>query len=59
MRNATRMSRTIARLKALWSDLDYAQRRLLEIQTGVAFTTPQERRRSVLRVRQLDHLYRS
>ena len=59
MRSAARISRKIARLKRLWADLDYAQRRLLEIQTGVPFTTPEERRRSILRVRQLEYLFRS
>ena len=59
MSTATQSTRKIARLKRLWAELDYAQRRTLEINTGVPFTTPDERRRSVLRVRQLDHLYRS
>ena len=59
MRGATRISGTIARMKAIWSELDYAQQRLLEIQTGVPFITPEERSRSILRVRQLEYLYRS
>ena len=59
MRTATRVSRRIARVKALWSELDYVQRRVLENTTGVPFTTPEERRRSLLRVRQLEFLYRA
>jgi len=59
MSAATRVSRRIARVKALWSELDYVQRRVLENRTGVPFITPEERRRSLLRVRQLDYLYRS
>ena len=59
MRTATRISRKIARFRQLWSELDYVQRRVLENRTGVPFITPEERRRSVLRVRQLEYLYRS
>ena len=59
MRTATRISRKIARLKALWSELDYVQRRVLENRTGVPFITPEERRRSLLRVAQLEYMYRS
>jgi hypothetical protein len=29
------MARFIARIKDIWSELDYAQRRLLEIRTGL------------------------
>jgi hypothetical protein len=57
--SASRTGRTIRRAKKLWAELDYAQRRMLEIRTGVPFTTPAERRRSPLRVHQLEHLYRS
>jgi hypothetical protein len=56
--SASRTGRTIQRAKELWSELDYAQRRMLEIRTGVPFITPEERRRSRLRVNQLEHLYR-
>jgi hypothetical protein len=31
----SRVRRAIERIKELWSELDYAQRRLLEIRTGV------------------------
>jgi BMFP domain-containing protein YqiC len=48
MRIATdaRTSR-IARAKQIWAELDYAQRRLFEIQTGIA--SPARERRSTLR----------
>jgi hypothetical protein len=59
MRTATRVSRRIARVRALWSELDYVQRRVLENKTGVSFITPEERRRSRLRVSQLEYMYRS
>jgi hypothetical protein len=55
----SRARRAIGRVKRLWNELDYAQRRVLEIKTGVPFSTPEERSRSILRVRQLDYLYRS
>ena len=31
------------RLRQVWAELDYAQRRLLEIRTGVALVSPAER----------------
>jgi hypothetical protein len=30
-----RLSRLIARIRATWAEMDYAQRRLLEIRTGL------------------------
>ena len=59
MRTTTRISGKIDRFRQLWSELDYVQRRVLENRTGVPFITPAERRQSLLRVRQLEHLYRS
>jgi hypothetical protein len=58
MRKTTRIGAKIARFRQLWWELDYVQRRVLENRTGVPFITPEERRRSVLRVRQLEYLYR-
>lgn len=58
MRTASRVSRRIGRLRQLWSELDYVQRRVLENRTGVPFVTPEERRRSRARVAQLEYLYR-
>jgi hypothetical protein len=31
----SRIQKTIGRIRAIWGELDYAQRRLLEIQTGL------------------------
>lgn len=56
---ATRIRDKFARFRELWRELNYVQRRVLENRTGVPFITPEERRRSVLRVRQLEYLYRS
>lgn len=35
MSTGSRFRRTIYRIKRIWSELGYAQRRLLEIRTGV------------------------
>jgi hypothetical protein len=59
MRQATRIGDKFARFRELWREFDYVQRRVLENRTGVPFITPEERRRSVLRARQLEYLYRS
>ena len=50
MTNATqaRARRTIERIREIWAELDYAQRRLLEIRTGI----PMQARR---RVRKTSH----
>ena len=55
----SRAHRLAGRIKRLWSELDYVQRRVLENQTGVPFTTAQERRQSRARVAQLEYLYRN
>jgi hypothetical protein len=51
--------RAIARVKKVWAELDYANRRALEIRTGIPFRTPEERSRSLARVRALEYLYAS
>jgi hypothetical protein len=58
MRQATRIGEKFTRFRELWREFDYVQRRVLENRTGVPFITPEERRRSVLRARQLEYLYR-
>jgi len=42
----SRSSRILARVVGIWSELDYAQRRLIEIRTGVTGLTEQRRPRS-------------
>ncbi|HUA43854.1 MAG TPA: hypothetical protein VMA77_01425 [Solirubrobacteraceae bacterium] len=56
---SSRGHRKIARLKRLFRELDYVQRRVLENQTGVPFITPEERSRSRQRVAQLEYMYRN
>jgi len=36
----------IRRLKEIWAELDYADRRMLEIRTGVPITRERSRRRA-------------
>lgn len=55
----SRGQRLAGRIKRLWNELDYVQRRVLENQTGVPFVTAEERRRSRGRIAQLEYLYRS
>jgi hypothetical protein len=42
-RTTKHIGRTIKRFRSTWAELDYAQRRLLEIRTGVPMTQPAER----------------
>jgi hypothetical protein len=41
----SRARRIVTRITATWADLDYAQRRLLEIQTGTTGLTQNHKRR--------------
>lgn len=47
-----RVRRIVRRVKEVWTDLDYAQARLLEIRTGVRGLTRRGRPRSGRRVRE-------
>ena len=51
-----RVGRIVERIRGTWSELEYAQRRMLEIQTGVPFDEP-KRRRIARRVEELEALY--
>ena len=52
--STSRLRRTIRRITATWAELDYAQRRLLEVQTGIPGLTGQHRRRTRVHVDELD-----
>ena len=52
-----RLGRTAKRVKGVWAELGYAQRRLFEIRTGVIATRPQERVRPATTVDELEALY--
>ena len=52
----SKTGRVVKRLKRLWGELDYAQRRSFEIQTGVPVGTG-KRRKISRSVDELDRLY--
>jgi hypothetical protein len=54
---ATGLRRTIRRVKRICAELDYANRRMLEIRTGIPFTEPHERVRPASSVEELEALY--
>ncbi len=51
------VSRALGRAKRIWSELDYAQRRLFELRTGVPSTTPERRPSLKARIDELERLY--
>ena len=53
----SRISRTFARLRQIWADLDYAQRRMLEIQTGSSGHMRSARSTSEAILAELESLY--
>jgi hypothetical protein len=56
---SSRLRRILRRAREIWQELDYAQARGLELQTGVSGLTDRiVRRRERIRVRELEsHLY--
>ncbi|HZO78559.1 MAG TPA: hypothetical protein VFB39_10990 [Solirubrobacteraceae bacterium] len=48
------VSRSITRIKEVWRELDYAQRRSLELRTGLSFDKPVRDARSI---QELESLY--
>ncbi len=57
MRTTTRIKRAMKRLKAVWSELKYADRRLFEIRTGIPVEKHRDRPRIARRVDELEALY--
>lgn len=53
----TPLRRIFSRVTQTWAELDYAQRRLLEIRTGIPNLTPPKRPRISRRVSELEALY--
>jgi hypothetical protein len=53
----SRLRRIFSRVTQTWAELDYAQRRLLEIRTGIPNLTPPKRRRISRSVSELEALY--
>jgi hypothetical protein len=56
MRN--RSHQAVIRLRHIWNELDYSQRRLFEIRTGVPVTRPSRRPRDEHQIAKLEDLYR-
>jgi hypothetical protein len=54
---ATGIQRFGRRATKLWNELDYAQRRLFEIRTGIEVDQVQARRRARRTIRELEALY--
>jgi hypothetical protein len=48
----------ISRAKQIWAELDEAQRRLFEIQTGIPAPGPKRNTRSATHIDELERLYR-
>ena len=57
MKSAPAIRRRIRRVKAIWAELDYAQRRLFEIRTGVPIDDLQRRRNTRRAITELEALY--
>jgi hypothetical protein len=53
----SRASHTIRRIKHTWGELDYAQRRLFEIRTGIPVTPEGERAQARAETRELEVLF--
>jgi hypothetical protein len=47
----------ITRVKEIWQELDYAQRRSLELRTGISFDKPVSAGTSRAEIEELDALY--
>jgi hypothetical protein len=51
------VARAIVQAKRVWEELDYAQRRLLEIRTGIPFGEDDKRARRRAEIDELEALY--
>ena len=51
-------NRVFYRVKHVWQELDYAQRKLIEIQSGVPVTGSRSQRRGNAQVDELESLFR-
>lgn len=51
------ISQVIGRIRAAWADMDYAHRRLFEIQTGIPVDDVQGRRPARRKIRDLEAHY--
>lgn len=51
------VKQAIQQVKQVWSEMDYAQRRLFEIRTGIPVTAPPKQARNKSTVDELQALY--
>jgi BMFP domain-containing protein YqiC len=51
------MTNVLSSAKRIWNELDYAQRRSFELQTGVPLVKPEQRERLLRSVEELEALY--
>jgi hypothetical protein len=58
-RATSRVSRAIGCVKRIWGELDYAERRMLELRTGIPFTAATKRAEAIRLVDELEALYGS
>lgn len=52
--SASRTRRIVSRITATWAEMDHAQRRMLEIQTGITGLSSQQGRKSRLHANERD-----
>lgn len=59
MRQRSHSNKPMTRVRRIWNELDYSQRRLFELQTGIRATGPSAlRRRDDHQIELLEELYR-
>lgn len=58
-RATSRVSRAIGGVKRIWGELNYADRRMLELRTGIPFTAATERAEALRLIDKLEALYTS
>jgi hypothetical protein len=56
-KSPSHISQVVARVRSAWSDMNYAQRRLFEIRTGVAADEVMRQRRTRRTTKELEALY--
>lgn len=56
-RSPSHISHVISRIRAAWADMDYAHRRLFEIQTGIPVDDVQTRRAARRKIAELEAQY--
>jgi hypothetical protein len=58
-RERSRLSRAIGDVKRIWRELDYAERRMFELRTGIPFTAATKRAEANRVIDELEAVYAS